>query len=160
MALLKGSIVYLSTVVILTSLTTFFSVRISSATKEGAYLHSIGSARVMYTMTRNCRLGKYKDCSCIRVDRPRKFGENWKWSGCNENLKFGECMAQYFIDNLEQNPADRRRSALNLHNNEVGRKVGRFPFNCTCYVCVRTCRLKDFLFCFIIARVTRKIIQR
>ena len=43
-------------------------------------------------------------------------------------------MAQYFIDNLEQNPADRRRAALNLHNNEIGRKVGRFLFNCTCYV--------------------------
>ena len=77
----------------------------------------------MYTLTRNCRAGKYQDCACVPVNKPSKPGQMWRWSGCRENVRFGENMAKHFIDRLEKMMVDQRRAALNLHNNEVGRKV-------------------------------------
>ena len=59
----------------------------------------------------------------MEVNRPARPGQKWRWAGCVENLTFGENMAKHFIDKLEKISTDHRRVALNLHNNEVGRKV-------------------------------------
>ena len=94
------------------------------ATKEGAYLQALGTAGIMYTLTKNCRLGSYKECACVPVDRPAAAGNKWRWKGCNENLNFGETLTKTFLDGLERQANDAKRSALNQHNNEIGRKVG------------------------------------
>ena len=101
---------------------TYFRFHLSPANREGALIQSLGSASVMYTLIRNCRAGEYQDCGCAGANRPRP-GQEWQWAGCEENLSFGENMAKHFIDKLEKNSTDHRRVALNLHNNEVGRKV-------------------------------------
>ena len=75
----------------------------------------------MYTLTQSCRQGKYKDCACVPIDKPPKEGQNWRWFGCNENVKFGESLAKKFVDELEKGLKD--RNTLNLHNNNIGRKV-------------------------------------
>jgi len=41
--------------------------------------------------------------------------------GCSDNTKFGEKETRRFIDKLEK--GDDARTAFNLHNNAVGRKV-------------------------------------
>ena len=43
------------------------------------------------------------------------------WEGCSENVAFGDRISKLFIDSLESGKD--ARAAVNLHNNEAGRKV-------------------------------------
>lgn len=59
-------------------------------------------------------------------------GQGWLWGGCSDNVGFGEVISKQFVDALET--GQDARAAMNLHNNEAGRKVSRmsekssFPF--------------------------------
>lgn len=86
-----------------------------TANKETAFVHSISAAGVTYKLTHDCRTGKFKDCDCVRKKNKKE------WSGCNDNVRFGDILARHFLDALEKEK--KARSAMNLHNNEVGRKV-------------------------------------
>lgn len=48
-------------------------------------------------------------------------GPGWLWGGCSDNVGFGEAISKQFVDALET--GQDARAAMNLHNNEVGRKV-------------------------------------
>jgi hypothetical protein len=64
-------------------------------------------------------MGKFEDCSCVNSKKSAGKG-NW-WGGCNENIKFGEVMAKHFLEAIDK--GNSARTLLNLHNNEIGRKV-------------------------------------
>lgn len=49
-------------------------------------------------------------------------GHGWLWGGCSDNVGFGEAISKQFVDALET--GQDARAAMNLHNNEAGRKVG------------------------------------
>jgi len=66
------------------------------------------------------------------------FGdEGWRWGGCSDNINYGLWFAMTFVDAAEREKIgaeykmsyDRKdigeevRALVNLHNNEVGRKV-------------------------------------
>lgn len=48
-------------------------------------------------------------------------GTGWQWGGCSDNVGFGEAISKQFVDTLET--GQDARAAMNLHNNEAGRKV-------------------------------------
>lgn len=48
-------------------------------------------------------------------------GTGWQWGGCSDNVGFGEAISKQFVDALET--GQDARAAMNLHNNEAGRKV-------------------------------------
>lgn len=48
-------------------------------------------------------------------------GHGWLWGGCSDNVSFGEAISKQFVDALET--GQDARAAMNLHNNEAGRKV-------------------------------------
>lgn len=48
-------------------------------------------------------------------------GHGWLWGGCSDNVGFGEAISKQFVDALET--GQDARAAMNLHNNEAGRKV-------------------------------------
>lgn len=48
-------------------------------------------------------------------------GQGWLWGGCSDNVGFGEAISKQFVDALET--GQDARAAMNLHNNEAGRKV-------------------------------------
>lgn len=50
-------------------------------------------------------------------------GHGWLWGGCSDNVGFGEAISKQFVDALET--GQDARAAMNLHNNEAGRKVRR-----------------------------------
>lgn len=50
-------------------------------------------------------------------------GQGWLWGGCSDNVGFGEAISKQFVDALET--GQDARAAMNLHNNEAGRKVRR-----------------------------------
>lgn len=102
----------------------------------------------MYTLTRNCSLGDFDNCGCddtrngqrgeshrqvwrhkakdssfydLMVFVLRPGGHGWLWGGCSDNVGFGEAISKQFVDALET--GQDARAAMNLHNNEAGRKV-------------------------------------
>ena len=52
---------------------------------------------------------------------PSSGGHGWLWGGCSDNVGFGEVISKQFVDALET--GQDARAAMNLHNNEAGRKV-------------------------------------
>ncbi|KFO32288.1 Protein Wnt-8b [Fukomys damarensis] len=91
-----------------------------SANRETAFVHAISSAGVMYTLTRNCSLGDFDNCGCDDSRNGQLGGQGWLWGGCSDNVGFGEAISKQFVDALET--GQDARAAMNLHNNEAGRK--------------------------------------
>ena len=61
-----------------------------------------------------------------------KGNSGWQWGGCSDDIKFGEKETRRFIDKLEK--GNDARTALNLHNNQVGRKVKlNFDLSINCF---------------------------
>lgn len=69
--------------------------------------------------------------------------DSWRWGGCSDNVDYGVWFATTFVDagervRLESFPenqfedtkivSDDVRALVNLHNNEVGRKVSVFNY--------------------------------
>ena len=68
-----------------------------------------------------CRLKRIPGCGCADKKKQRQGDGDWKWGGCGDNIRFGEKETRRFINKLEI--GNDARTAFNLHNNEVGRKV-------------------------------------
>lgn len=96
---------------------------IVSATRETALLHAISTAAITHEITQQCRENKIPGCRCVELKnrQPNSGNGDWQWGGCSDNIWFGENVTRSFIDNLEQE--DDARRVVNLHNNDLGRKV-------------------------------------
>ena len=95
--------------------------RFISATRETAFLHAISSAAITHELTHQCTQGRIPGCKCGKTRKQPKGNSRWQWRGCSDDIKFGEKESRRFIDELEK--GNDARTAFNLHNNEVGRKV-------------------------------------
>ncbi|XP_078386804.1 protein Wnt-8b [Cetorhinus maximus] len=104
-----------------------------NANREAAFVHAISSAGVMYTLTRNCSLGDFENCGCDDSRNGQLGGQGWLWGGCSDNVGFGETISKQFVDALET--GQDARAAMNLHNNEAGRKAvkGTMKRTCKCH---------------------------
>lgn len=88
--------------------------------RETAFIYSITSAGVAHSMARACSEGRIHTCSCdYRLRQPA--GQDWKWGGCSDNIKFGYRFSRQFIDSIEQ--GEDLRYMVNKQNNEAGRRV-------------------------------------
>jgi hypothetical protein len=123
--------------------------------RETAFIYSLTSAAAMYEITKACSRGDLKACSCeknkhnklnndiktsLGVTSPRQAAVT-TWSGCSDNVLFGHRLSKLFVDSVEKNPprqirisenkiqnlyANKEYRLMNLHNNEVGRRVSVF----------------------------------
>lgn len=98
-----------------------------------------------YSMARACASGALFHCTCAMPPHDPPSG-NFKWGGCGDNVRWGAQFAKQFVDSIERNdgratkrdleekqqetPQERKMkrikaqlSAMNLHNNRVGRRV-------------------------------------
>ena len=100
----------------------------------------------MFEITRACQKGDLKKCSC--KDQYERSLENsnknqkhqFEWAGCTDNVLFGHKLSKSFVDSKEYHGSetkplrlsDNRREniflnkeykLMNLHNNEVGRRI-------------------------------------
>ncbi|KAH3820700.1 hypothetical protein DPMN_122448 [Dreissena polymorpha] len=97
----------------------------SVGTREAAFVYSISSAGVAYSITRACSLGHLSTCACDpnRKGRGRdKQGNPFQWGGCSDDVNYGQKFAKMFIDAKEKQHMD-ARALMNLHNNKAGRQV-------------------------------------
>lgn len=98
----------------------------STGNREVAFIHSITSAGVVYSIAKACSDGSLSNCACDpskTSGRSRDAKGEFDWSGCSNNVKFGLKFARLFIDAKESKTRD-IRGLMNLHNNNVGRRVG------------------------------------
>jgi hypothetical protein len=117
--------------------------------RETAFIYALNAAAAMYEVTRACGRGELKACSCSssEVRRSSEAGEEavggrFAWGGCSDNVIFGHKMSRYFVDSneyvvgggsggrsrVESVYTRKEYRLMNLHNNEVGRRVSDFSF--------------------------------
>lgn len=81
-----------------------------------------------HAVTKACSSNTLKSCSCDSSEKGFDKDGN-KWHRCSDNIDFGTNFAKEFTDSEELNWSMQRkytshaRNLMNLHNNEVGRKV-------------------------------------
>jgi wingless-type MMTV integration site family protein 1 len=93
-----------------------------AGSRETAFIYAITSAAVSHTIARACSEGSLHTCTCDYEYRERPpSGQNWEWSGCSDNVKFGNKFSRRFVDVVEKGRDF--RYLMNLHNNEAGRVV-------------------------------------
>lgn len=95
--------------------------------REAGFIYAINSAAVMYRVTQACTKGELSKCGCDKNIKNKQLDGNYKWGGCSDNVFFGHKFSKKFSDSSEllelklKNNVDDR--LMNLHNNEVGRRV-------------------------------------
>lgn len=60
-------------------------------------------------------------------------GENWEWSGCDDNANFGNRKSKDFLDARFRKRSD-IKTLVRIHNNDAGRLVSYFFLNMSSYV--------------------------
>ncbi|XP_076315536.1 protein Wnt-8c-like [Tachypleus tridentatus] len=87
----------------------------------------------MHTVTRNCSLGHYENCHCDNSKKGTIGASGWTWGGCSDNVRFGEQVSIGFLDTRER--GHDVKALVNLHNNDIGRKVVRNTMKriCKCH---------------------------
>ncbi|GFO37630.1 protein wnt [Plakobranchus ocellatus] len=115
---------------------------IQKGCRETAFVYSITSAAVAYSVGRACSQGTIQTCSCDNRVHSRPSGEDWEWSGCSDNAKFGHKFSRKFVDVLEKGRDF--RYMINLHNNEVGRVhvSNSLRRQCKCHGMSGSCTIK------------------
>lgn len=98
----------------------------------------------MYEVTKACSRGEIKKCICNKKPiRSNSVVNNnagqYAWGGCSDNVLYGHKLSKYFVDAKELTGTSRQirvsndrkenlfinreYKLMNLHNNEVGRRV-------------------------------------
>lgn len=91
--------------------------------RETAYIYSISSAGVMYSVTRACAQGTLIGCGCDDTVRKQDTEGQFEWGGCSENLQFGAKFSEEFVDTREHIQDRNEFGLMNLWNNKAGRLV-------------------------------------
>ncbi|KAH9511891.1 Protein Wnt-7b [Dermatophagoides farinae] len=84
-----------------------------------------------------------EDNSIQSSDNLILLNQEWKWNGCSHNIQFGMETARIFLDSSEHQSIT-PYSLINLHNNNVGRKIIRdgLIFRCQCHGISGSCTLR------------------
>ncbi|KAJ6219048.1 hypothetical protein RDWZM_004860 [Blomia tropicalis] len=111
--------------------------------REKAFIHAISTAGVVYSITRACSRGEMSQCGCDETTRRSKnVQHNWEWGGCSDDIHYGAEFTKKFIDSVEDPTTP--DGLVNLHNNEVGRRVikSKMELICKCHGMSGSCTIK------------------
>ncbi|XP_045216271.1 protein Wnt-4-like [Mercenaria mercenaria] len=112
--------------------------------RETAYIYSISSAGVMYSVTRACAQGTLIGCGCDDSVRKQGTEGKFEWGGCSENLQYGAKFSEEFVDSKEQIQDRNEFGLMNLWNNKAGRLIARKQVDlvCKCHGVSGSCSVK------------------
>ncbi|XP_046450778.1 protein Wnt-11b-2-like isoform X1 [Daphnia pulex] len=146
---------------------------LSHGTREQAWVYALTSAALTRAVARGCSSGILKQCACGSFPRHPPDGQ-FKWGGCGDDIKYAKQFAKSFTDaslkrvnrkaatNLLR-VSDHSESlgghsgsavqhwkkphvisAVNMHNNRVGRKVAEqsLQTQCKCHGVSGSCQIK------------------
>ncbi|CAF1075366.1 unnamed protein product [Didymodactylos carnosus] len=80
---------------------TVFGGVLKQANRETAFANAISSAGVTYAVSRACKQGLLKSCTCSRTSRPKNLPRDWSWGGCGDNVDYGYRFSRDFVDTPE-----------------------------------------------------------
>ncbi|PAV60757.1 hypothetical protein WR25_25424 [Diploscapter pachys] len=121
------------------------------ASRESAFVYALTSAGVTHSISKACAKGLIEDCGCgplLSESAPaisqqssyyqttfstQAHASQFAWSGCSDNVKFGNSFGRKFLDAGEK--VDENASArwlMNVHNNRVGRRVAANTMRTEC----------------------------
>ncbi|XP_041475650.1 protein Wnt-1 [Lytechinus variegatus] len=114
---------------------------LNSGCRETAFIYSITSAAVTHSVARSCSEGTIESCTCDYKYRGDS-GNDWEWGGCSDNVDFGHRFGKKFVDSGEKGRD--LRHAMNLHNNEAGRKTvsSEMRRECKCHGMSGSCTIE------------------
>ncbi|XP_060593505.1 protein Wnt-2b-A-like isoform X1 [Ruditapes philippinarum] len=124
----------------------FGKILLKVGTREAAFVYSISSAGVVYSITRACSLGHLSTCACDPGKKGKsrdKKGQWFEWGGCSDDVNYGRKFARTFIDAKERKNMD-ARALMNLHNNRAGRQTVKKmrKLECKCHGISGSCAMK------------------
>ncbi|KAJ3653898.1 hypothetical protein Zmor_013125 [Zophobas morio] len=116
--------------------------------RETAFMYSLASSAVAYSVARACSEGHLPGCKC---GDPGKLpeGANWQWGGCSDNSKFAKKFTKKFLQMKKKGDG---LNAIVRYNTEIGINVAteNEELDCKCHgvsgsCTVRVCQKKlDF----------------
>uniref|UniRef100_A0A2S2QYY9 Protein Wnt n=1 Tax=Sipha flava TaxID=143950 RepID=A0A2S2QYY9_9HEMI len=139
-------------------------------TKEQSFVYALSSAALTYTMTRDCASGALSSCGC--GTHPDETDGTFKWSGCDDNVRWGAKFARQFVRtertaageydggggggdadtpqqlaNANDEAVTREQRAMTIvdeHNYKIGRKVviSSATTHCKCHGMSGSCNVK------------------
>jgi hypothetical protein len=90
--------------------------------REQAYVFSLAGAILSHSVARACSLGSSNKCGCGRLPN-EPAPQNFRWGGCGDDINYGVAFSRGFSDAKWARQKKSKRSLVNVHNAEVGRKV-------------------------------------
>jgi hypothetical protein len=100
-------------------------------TREAAFLHALSSAALVFAVTQGCATDEVCACgrqpsrSLLRRHKRKYPGKMYVYGGCHDNIAVGTKFSKDFLDRREiRHTQPNNRKLVNLHNNDLGRKVG------------------------------------
>lgn len=110
--------------------------------REKAFIHAISTAGVLYSITKACTKGEMSQCGCDEKIRSKDVQNKWEWGGCSDDIHYGAEFTKKFIDSVEDPTT--AEGMVNLHNNEVGRRVikSKMELICKCHGMSGSCTIK------------------
>lgn len=87
--------------------------------RETAFMYSLSTAAVMYSIARACANGTLRNCYCS-IEDYSKERPDWKWGGCGDNIKAAQHITRKFMKLHKRGDGPNQVLA---YNSEVGIKT-------------------------------------
>ena len=96
-------------------------------TKEAAFVYTLASAAVLYTVAENCQKqqNKLPYCGCDKTLNNDLLPEGEIWAGCSPDMEFSMNFTKQFLDRRVDNEPLQFKTFV-LHNNNIGRQVSNY----------------------------------
>ncbi|XP_065059014.1 protein Wnt-7b-like isoform X1 [Rhopilema esculentum] len=109
--------------------------------KEASFMYAMASAGITHWVTRECYLGKIKNCGCSKNPRKEAIANDFKWH-CDVDVGIGMKISRRVMeDGLLKWDAE---ALMNRHNSDLGRRAVKkhLSFQCKCFGLSGVCTSK------------------